>query len=106
MRHCIFGLGLLVLVPTTSFAQKKPAYFLQSTSIRKVEATYTYEVRYPNLDAKEWELVVAKPRDLPAQLVTKVTVEPAATDLTDLTDLKQRLFRCSLARSQMLRRKQ
>jgi hypothetical protein len=92
-RPTILAVGLLVLIPAAGYAQQKPAYLLQTAPARKVETTYTSELRYPNLNVEEWELVVAKPRDLPCQSVAKVVVEPAGEDLTDASDLKQPLVR-------------
>jgi transglutaminase-like putative cysteine protease len=92
LRQTVLAIGLLVLVHPASYAQQKPAYLLQSAPARKVEATYTYEVRYPNAEAKEWEMFVAKPPDMPAQSVAKVVVEPPGDDLNDASDLKQPLL--------------
>ncbi len=96
VRLTVPAVGLLALLPAAGYSQQKPPYLLQTTPVRKVEATYTYEVRYPNLEANEWEVVVARPRDLPGQSVAKVTVEPAGEELTDATALKQPLLRLSL----------
>lgn len=92
IRRSGIAVGLLIFFLSDLRAQPKPSYLLQTAPARKIEAIYTYEVRYPNLEAKEWELVVARPRDLPSQSVTKAVIEPVGEDLPDLSDLKQPLL--------------
>jgi transglutaminase-like putative cysteine protease len=92
-RQTLLTIGLLALAAPGGYAKPKPAYILQTIPVRKVEATYTYEVRYPNLDAQVWELVVAMARNLPGQSVAKVVTEPAGDVIYDGSDLKQPMLR-------------
>lgn len=85
-----------ILLSTPGFAQR-PAHILLSEPARNVEATYTFEARYPKLTANEWEIVVARPPDLSGQSVTRFTVTPRGEELLEESDLKQPIVRTLLA---------
>ncbi len=88
----VAGIWLTLFGLQDLYAQQKPAFVVQATPARKIEATLTYEIRYANAEVKKWELIQAKPRDLPCQFVTKVAAEPPGKEFTDEGTIKQPLF--------------
>jgi transglutaminase-like putative cysteine protease len=79
-------------------AQPKQGLVVQSTPARRVEATLTFEVSYPDGEIAEWEFVFPRPRDLPGQRVARVVATPAGVELADLSQLRQPVIN-SLAKS-------
>jgi len=93
MLRPIAGAIAVTMLAALGGHAESPAYTVQSAPARKVETTFKYEVRYPNLKATEWEIVVARPPDLPGQAVSRVTVTPAGADGTEAGALKQPVVR-------------
>src|SRR5262245_53808188 len=90
LGRIVLILSLLALLPTTVWSQQRPAYFIEARPVRKVETTYSYEVRYSSGGVvTEWEIVAARPRNLPGQVIDKMTVDPKGEERTTTDDIKQ-----------------
>src|SRR3954447_24221775 len=92
----VLAVVALIFAVPPSYGQHLPGYCVESAPARRALARYSYEGHFPDLQATDWALIVAKPPHLPSQAVRRFTVEPAGEEVRDETALKQPLIRLVL----------
>ena len=68
------------------------AYTLDMEFSKKVSALYTCAIQAPSLAAREWELIVPVPPELPSQKIAGARTIPAGSIVRDLSPRKQSIF--------------
>ena len=69
--------ALAAALLSTSFGEE-PAYVLQTTPVKRIEAEYVYERTFPHHVASEWVVFLAQPPELPGQTRVAASAKPAS----------------------------
>ena len=72
-------------------------YALKVEPSKHVTAVYTCKIRAPRLAATNWIFFVPRPPDLTSQMVSRTTMLPEGTNVTDLSPLRRPLLRAEEA---------
>jgi len=86
-------IAALLSLPLLAGADFGPtAYVLETHEAKRIEATLTYSVRYDQLQAKEWIVIVAQAPETSGQRKVKTRVEPKGEPATERGEFKRPLF--------------
>ncbi|OAI57739.1 hypothetical protein AYO49_06425, partial [Verrucomicrobiaceae bacterium SCGC AG-212-N21] len=63
------------------------AYILETKPSKEVDATFNYKITTPDLKAKDWAIMIARPPEIPSQSKITFSMTPAAEELKDKSPL-------------------
>src|SRR4051812_28932780 len=73
-------------------APPQPAYALEASPAKTIDATYTFDVHSPRMAATEWVVYAARPPELPGQTKVRATLEPKGKEVNELSALRRRIL--------------
>jgi transglutaminase-like putative cysteine protease len=88
----IFACTLLLIGSIGLCYSQETKYFIKTEPSKKVSATATYKINYPNLEATEWVIYAPVAPNIPSQSITKSSMSPTGKQVDEFSANPRKFF--------------